>query len=288
MTANAVVTGIHIYPVKGLSGIALQQGILQATGFEFDRHWMIVMPNGRMVTQRQMPGLATLTTRIMDSRLIIAAHPEPDLIIDLETLPESRVPVSVWRDSFTALDEGLQASAWLTRILSSKYPLRLVRMAGDMIRPQSKPDLLGEHTSTRFADAAPYLLTSEASLEQVNRKLTGKGLSALPMNRFRPNIVVRGLPAFQEYQKGELSESLGRYELRSCYPCERCIVTTINQTTGAVDKLLMEPLATLVEMQTSALHKGAYFGQNVILSRGEGRQMRIGDRLSFAFECAGK
>jgi hypothetical protein len=284
VTINAVVTGIYIYPVKGCRGITLQQSVLQGTGFQFDRHWMIVMPNGRMVTQRQMPRLASLMTQILNDQLIISVDREPDQIIDLQTIPEIRVPVSVWQDSFTALDEGPQVSGWLTRVLSSKYPLRLVRMARDLIRPQSKPGLMGEHTSTLFADAAPYLLANEASLEQVNFKLMGKGLPALPMNRFRPNIVVRGYPAFLEYQKGELSDGLGRYALRSCYPCERCIVTTINQATGGMDKLLMEPLTTLLEMQTSASQKGAYFGQNVILGRGAGRVMHIGDRLDFAIE----
>ncbi len=279
--AHAQVTGLFIYPVKGLGGISLQQSALLATGLEGDRQWMLVMPNGRMVTQRQLPLMSLISTRLSGDRLVISRENEADLIINLSRVPDRQVPVSVWSDSFTALDEGELASAWFTRVLSSKFPLRLVRMDNRVLRPQSRPELLGQDTSTGFADAAPYLLASESSLQAVNARLASRGADVVPMNRFRPNLVIRGLPAFEEYKQGYLSMKSDIYSLTSCYPCERCVVTTTNQLTGEIDKIYREPLATLLEMNTVDSQKGAYFGQNMILSKGTRQLIRLGDRLAW-------
>ena len=273
------VTGLFVYPVKGLRGVALEESVLQSTGFAFDRHWMVIMPNGRMVSQRQMPLMSCITTHLSGGQLIISAASEPDLIIEINKVPNGLTPVIVWKDTFEALDEGETASAWFSRVLASKYPLRLVRMAADIVRPQSKPDLLGSDTSTHFADAAPFLLVSESSLGEVNTELAKKDLKPMPMNRFRPNIIVKGIPAFKEYEKGTLKMITDEYQFSSCYPCERCVVTTVDQSNGIVDKSLMEPLKTLQEMQTAPGYKGAYFGQNIILANGVGEKIRLGDQL---------
>lgn len=273
------VTGLFIYPVKGLKGIAKDRAVLTPTGFEYDRHWMVVMPNGRMVTQRQIPEMALLTPSIVDGRLIIKAA-DGDLIdIPLREVPEQRVDVSVWNDNFEALDEGQRISDWLTRVLQFKHPLRLVRMAKDVIRPQSEPALLGPETSTQFADAAPFLVTNESSLDDLNNQLVLKGASPVPMNRFRPNIVISGLEAYSEYQTKQLSESNDRYRLQLCFPCERCIVTTTNQETAEVDRAGQQPLATLREMNTAPGHEGAYFGQNAKLVQGAGETVSIGNQI---------
>lgn len=273
------VTGLFIYPVKGLRAIALESSELTAKGLAYDRHWMVVMPNGRMVTQRQKPLLATLATELTEQGLKISAPGREPLEITLEA-PELRVTdVTLWRDSFMALDEGAEASAWLTQALDSNYPLRLVRMDERIPRPQSKPELLGDETSTGFADAAPFLVTNESSLADLNGALETKGVVPVPMARFRPNIVVSGLPPYREYDSSCLTEEGGRYSIGLKYPSERCVVVTTDQNTGEVDRDNQQPLSTLKEMDTAPGYKGAYFGQNAVLARGQQEIIRVGDNL---------
>lgn len=278
------VTGLFIYPVKGLRGIALEQAELTSQGLACDRHWMIVMPNGRMVTQRQKPQLATLRTELTGDSLIISLAEQqplhPSLTVPLQNPVLERIPVTVWRDQFTALDEGAEASDWLTRVLDSSYPLRLVRMADNVKRPQSKPDLLGTQTSTRFADAAPFLVTNEDSLADLNQNLEIAQLDRVPMERFRPNITIKGLAPYGEYCRDCLVEISGRYSIGLCYPSERCVVVNTDQQTGAVDKEGQQPLNTLKQMNTAPGYDGAFFGQNAMLQQGEQQVIRIGDTLS--------
>ena len=140
---------------------------------------------------------------------------------------------SVWADECETVDQGEAISDWLTQALQSSSKLRLVRMAPGFVRPQSKPEYLGAQTSTHFADAAPFLVVNEASLESLNRELEARGHSSVPMDRFRPNIVVRGLAPFAEHSVKELESQ--NYSLKLCHPCERCVVTTINQATAEKD-----------------------------------------------------
>lgn len=266
---SIVVTELYIYPVKGLGGLELDSAIITRTGLEYDRHWMIVMPNGRMVTQRQIPQLAAISTALTADTLELMAPGHPSLLLDLHELPSSRVHVSVWRDSFEAGIEE-RAHAWLNRVIDFSKPLRLVRSLPDSVRTQSKPELLGEFTTTEFADAAPVLTANESSLYQLNDVLGSKDRKPVPMNRFRPNIVVQGLAPFAEYNQSTLTSD-GGVEIELCYPSERCIVTTIDQLTGKADAAFGEPLATLIEMNTNPATQGAYFGQNSIV-RGFGSE----------------
>lgn len=275
------ITGLFVYPVKGLKGIEKDRAVLTPTGFEYDRHWMVVMPNGRMVTQRQIPAMALLTPSIDEDRLVIKAA-DGDAIaipITLSEVTKPPVDVSVWNDNFVALDEGERVSEWLTRKLNFKHSLHLVRMAEDVIRPQSQPELLGKETSTQFADAAPFLVTNESSLEDLNNRLIQQNQKPVPMNRFRPNIVISGLPAYSEFQTKQLLELNRSYSLQLCFPCERCVVTTTNQDTAEVDRKTQQPLATLRQMNTAPGHQGAYFGQNAKLLKGLNKIVKVGDNL---------
>ena len=274
------VTGLFLYPVKGLRGVAVNSAELTGRGLRYDRNWMIVMPNGRMVTQRQKPQLATLSAELSDGYLRIGAVGHPELKVPLLQESGTLVDVSVWRDNFSALDAGEEASIWLTRALSSNYPLRLVSMDDRQTRPQSKPELMGENTHTAFADAAPFLITNEASLKVLNEELVLRDIEPVPMDRFRPNIVVNGLLAFSEYSDRVLRHSDRKYQLALKYPSERCVVITTDQKTGMVDKALGEPLKTLKSMNTAPGYQGAYFGQNSILEEGVGETIKKGDILN--------
>lgn len=274
---QAQVTGLTIYPVKSLKGIALEQANLTNAGLEHDRRFMVVRPNGRFVTQREMPGLALIETELTDEGVRLSRPSRGETTLPYKSRDGESIPAWIWGAWCQAVDEGDEVSSWLTAALECDTPLRLVRMAEGFVRPQGKPEELGENTHTYFADTAPFLVANEASLEALNKELAARGLEQVPMNRFRPNIVVRGLESFSEHRLGGLKAKAWELEFR--HPCERCVVTTIDQETGRKDPG-WQPFRTLKEINPVPGEKPApAFGQNATLEAGEGATIAVGDQL---------
>lgn len=279
------ITQLNIYPVKSLRGIALEEAKLVETGLAHDREWMLVDSVGRFVTQRELPAMATISV-FLDAETLRLEHPSREpLCVPLgtpETLDERlRHTVYVWKDRCEALDEGDEASRWLTDVLGELKgsQLRLVRFApehrreveGDFLKPN-------EQSHTRFADGYPLLVVNTASLNALNKQLAEQGVEAVPMNRFRPNIVVEGEPAFAEVSWAELmTAGKGRLGLRK--PCQRCKIITQDQHSG-VAPAPKEPLRSLVLMGTQPGWRGAFFGQNAIVLEGVGTTLRVGECLA--------
>jgi uncharacterized protein len=269
------ITALNIYPVKGCRGIALQSARVAATGFEHDREWLITRPDGRFMTQREEPRLALIETALIDRQL-----PGDETLrlrvpggAELEVLPAApgrAVEVTVWKDRCAAFDAGDEAAEFLTGYLGS--PVRLVRFDARRKRPSNPDWTPGVEALNQFSDGFPWLLASEASLEDLNSRLQRK----LPMNRFRPNIVVSGLPPFGEDRLHDVTA--GSVRLRRAKPCARCIVTTTDQATGMRDGT--EPLQTLRQFRFDRELKGVVFGQNMILIEGVGAQLRVGQELT--------
>lgn len=265
---TATITALHIYPVKSCAGIALSSARMTATGFEFDRQWMIARPNGRFVTQRELPRLALIGTAIDDAHLRLTAPEVEPLALPLNHDGE-RTQVVVWRDQCAALDAGDAAANWLERVMGE--PLRLVRFDPNGKR-QADPAWTGAiEAYAQFADAFPWLLISEGSLAALNERLP----RPLPMNRFRPNIVVSGLAPFEEDSVESLSDD--RVSLHPIKPSTRCAITTTDQTRGERDG--DEPLRTLRAFRFDRELRGVTFGQNVIASRGTGKYLKVGQTL---------
>ncbi|SEL83689.1 MOSC domain-containing protein [Halomonas daqiaonensis] len=275
------ITRLNIYPVKSLGGITLDHAELATRGLPYDRHWMVVDDIGRFVTQRQLPHMAQIVVRL-DNEALVLDHPEATpLCIPLQRDDQPRLPVYVWDDQCQALDEGAEAAAWLGNVLGSYQGsgLRLVRFAPDQ-RRGVEPHFLapGELAHTAFADGYPFLVVSEASLAEVNRVLQAKGLAPVPMERFRPSLVVDGDEPFAENGWSALSTFDEGIRLGLRKPCQRCKITTVDQATGEI-AVPGEPLRTLVEMNTRHA-PGGYFGQNAILLAGKGETLAVGDRLT--------
>lgn len=274
------ITGLYIYPVKSLKGIALDEATLTPQGFLNDRRWMIVRSSGRFVTQRDLPRLALIHTGLTDSGVNLTFDGHGAISVPFNSAGGEPVQTRVWGDACEAVDEGEEVSRWLTSAMESAEKLKLVHMQPGFVRPQGKPGELGEETNTLFADAAPFLVAGEASLSELNRELAARGHPPVPMDRFRPNVVVRGLQPFAEHRLDGLENS--EYRLKFCHPCERCVVTTINQDTAVKDPS-RQPFITLREINPAPGKKPApAFGQNAILARGDGAMATLGDRLSSA------
>lgn len=279
MTRGAVeITQLTIYPVKSMKGIGLDRATLTPRGLEHDRRFMVVRENGRFVTQRDLPRLALVHTALEEEGVVLSMDGHGNITLPSDNTAGERILTNVWGDPCEALDQGEEISRWLTQALRSDIPLRLVRMAPDYVRPQTQPENLGADTHTFFADAAPFLVAGESSLARLNAELEARGHHTVPMNRFRPNIVVRGLEPFAEHAAGGLE--CDRYGLKFCHPCERCVVTTIDQSTAEKDPG-WQPFNTLRDINPAPGKKPApAFGQNAILLAGDGQAIYRGERLS--------
>ncbi|MDR5859462.1 MOSC domain-containing protein [Halomonas eurihalina] len=277
------ITQLNIYPVKSLRGIGLETASITARGFAFDRHWMIINDDNRFVTQREVPAMAQVRVRLEPQALMLEHDDATEpLVVEFgrdEVAP--RLAVRIWKDDCEALDEGAEASAWLTEVLGRPdgSRLRLVRFPDNQRRDIDPDHLHGESAETGFADGYSFLVTSEASLVALNARLSDKGGDEVPMSRFRPNIVVQGDEAFDEREWAELGSDEAGVRLGLRKPCKRCKIITQDQYTG-VAPAPKEPLKTLVEMATQPGMKGAFFGQNAILLAGQDRELRVGDRLT--------
>lgn len=243
-------TGLFYYPVKSCRGYALKTAVLDARGIQHDRRFLIVDAENRFVTQREHAKLALLEPHIANGTLTLSAPGQPTLSIDTHSATERRV-VQIWRDTVEALDQGEAAAQWLSEYLSK--PMRLVKFDEAVVRKVNAQYARRPTDQTGFADGYPLLLISQESLDDLNARLA----TPLPMNRFRPNLVVSGTEPYAEDTWKQIR--IGEVVLEIVKPCARCVTTTTDQSTAVRGK---EPLATLATYRDS--ERGVLFGQNVI------------------------
>jgi uncharacterized protein len=267
---TVTVSALHVYPVKGLKGVDLREAQATERGLEHDRRWMVVDATGEFLSQRVLPRMATVWTAIEDGMLELSA---PDMeTLRLPLAPESgdRMRVRVWTSECEALAPSAEADAWLSGYLGIDG-CRLVRMP-ESTRRTSNALYAGPGKLVGFADGYACLALSESSLADLNARLVAKGERALPMNRFRPNVVVAGGPAYDEDAWKEIA--IGEAVFRAAKPCGRCQVTTTDQSTGEV--IGPEPLATLAAYREHP-EFGIMFGMNWVMEK-KGA-IRVGDAV---------
>lgn len=276
------ITQLNIYPVKSLKGISVTRSELQAHGLAWDRRWMLVDTQQRFVTQRQLPALATVGVALTDDHLVLS-HPDVEPLSVPLAEPEGNLRlVSVWNDHCKARPESEDVSSWLVAALGEQAQgLSMVRFATEFTRAVEEDFLDGGSAHTYFADGYPFLIATTGSLDALNQALVAGGHAPVPMNRFRPNIVIKSDEAWAEDRWLTLNEHSGAFQLALRKPCKRCKITTIDQHT-AMMPAPAEPLKTLIELNTQPTLKGAYFGQNATLIAGVGGVIRVGDRLEAA------
>ena len=266
----ASIASLHIYPVKSCRGIDVSSFLMTPTGPEWDRRWMIVTAASQFITQRSHPKLATIAVAVGDGRLTLSAEGRAPLVVDVDHAGESR-PVTIWNDECLGIDAGDAAAVWLSEHLDDT--LRLVRI--DPRRPRlANAKYVGPDASAiAFTDGYPILMISNESLAELNRRLP----ESLPMARFRPNLVIEGVPAHAEDAMTLFrSDSI---VLRGVKLCTRCSVTTTDQLTGARDPH-QQPLRALGKYRHDYALKGVVFGQNCTIVDGIGERLRVGAGLS--------
>jgi uncharacterized protein YcbX len=248
-------SSLHVYPVKSCGGLSPTEWEVDDFGLRYDRRWMVVTLDGDFVTQREQPRLALVRPVLTPEALVLHAPGMPELTVPLVPLARERVRVQVWDDITQGAPAGPDAAQWLSRFIGQ--PVRLVWMPNDVVRITDPAYAVGHRVS--FADGFGFLLISEASLVELNRRLE----TPLPMNRFRPNLVVSGAEPFAEDGWRELR--LGALELTVVKPCARCVTTTTDQETAERG---VEPLRTLATFRKR--NGKVMFGQNLV-HRGRGR-----------------
>ncbi len=256
---------ITIYPIKSFAGIDLTESEVSERGLLYDRNWMLVSKLGMFISQREFKELSLLTTHIEGDTLKIAHRFQKNFQIELG-LTESMHALSkvdVWDDTMLAENVSEKASQQLSEIL--KQEVSLVRIGKDTSR-LADPRFVDKEIQVSFADGYPFLIISQASLDDLNSRLE----SPVEMNRFRPNIVVSGSKAFEEDTWREIQ--IGECIFQIVKPCARCEVTTINQLTAERGK---EPLRTLSKYRRDG--NKVLFGQNMVaLKKGK---IRVGDEV---------
>lgn len=276
------ISELFVYPIKSCSGIALNEARLLATGFEYDRCWMVVDPRGAMLTQRAYPRMALIDVEIRERDLVIRAPGMPELRTPLDPAQLAGAPkvqTEVWDDAAYGLDTGDACGAWFSAFIG--VTARLLRFDPERQRIVD-PAYTGNHAATtHFADGFPLLVIGQASLDDLNARLGSKGAPSIPINRFRPNVVLTGLDAYEEDFVESLSAEGAEndaVELRLVKPCSRCPMPTIDQAKGAPDPdWPNEPTDTMSAYRANAQRGGAItFGNNAIVARGAGAWLRVG------------
>lgn len=293
---SARLARLFVYPVKSCAGVELQESVLTETGLALDRAWMVVDAHSNFVTQRQQPRLVLVQPKLLAHGVLLNAPGMPTLTVpeaDSGYISGQRAQVKVWDDVVPAFDMGDEAAQWFTSFLGGTadgspakdvQPYRLVRFDPAHQRVSSLTWTAGVQAFNQFNDGFPLLVISEASLANLNEKLVAGGQEPVGMERFRPNVVLSGLQAHDEDRVGvmTLQADFEQVWLKPVKPCPRCPIPNIDPLSGIGGTQVSDMLQTY--RQDARLGGAVTFGMNVIVLRGVGAVLRVGQSLSADFD----
>jgi len=259
MKPRITIASLHIYPVKSGRVIDCVEARIGPRGLQHDRHWMLIDAAGQFLTQRTHPQLAQLAASI-DAECLCLEHPSCGKLTlalpsDFPSPQGHTKNVTIWRRTHAALDAGDEAADYCTKLIGSYA--RLVSAIDQ-----------------NFPDGYPLLVCNAASLADLNQRMQ----AALPMSRFRPNIVLTGLNPWDEDRINTLQ--IGSVRLQFVKPCTRCVITSLDQASGMPD---VNPLPTLREFRWNPKLQGVTFGENANVLSGTGTSLRVGDAVEIAW-----
>lgn len=278
-----VISELVLYPIKSCAGVSVRQATLTTAGLSvdnvYDREWMVVDEHGQFLTQREHPRLALVAPRIKLDTIELRAPGMLRLEIPLDLpAPDNEVlrEVKLWDDTVLAYDCDETTATWFSQVIGT--PCRLVRFHASAKRFTSTRWTGGVQAPTLFADGYPVLVIGSASLADLNVKLATAGRDPLPMDRFRPNVVVDGIDAYEEDYVDTFSA--GAAVLKPVKPCPRCPIPSVDQATGVPGA---DPLDILQAYRKKPqLDDAVCFGMNCIVTKGEGERLFVGQQVAAA------
>jgi uncharacterized protein YcbX len=266
---------LGFYPIKGCRGLNIRSATLAPTGLALpaegamevgDREWVIVDENNEFLSQREHPKMALIETTLTSTHLRLKAPGM--LLLEVPLASEGDVlEVQVWNDRVAAVTQGEVADTWISRFL--EMPARLMRFDPEAQRLSNARYTAPDVAPYKFADAFALLVTNQASLDDLNQRLEAKGEARGTMARFRPNLVLEGLPAYEEDYIKTLR--IGPVTLRAVKRCARCTVPGVDPATGIASNVVPDLLATYRNSDD-----GVMFGVNAIVVEGVGTELRAG------------
>jgi uncharacterized protein YcbX len=284
------ISEINIYPIKSLKGISLEGAVVEKRGLRFDRRWMLTDRDGIFFTQRETPKMATIAVRVDSGQLIVESETAGTLTIPFEPDRATRQNVVVWQSEVAGEVYTGEVSEWFSDVLGRSCQLVLMPEASER-HVSEKFDQGGDIVS--FADGYPLMMIGEGSLAEVNERIEENYRDAdegvrvpFPMNRFRPNLVVRGSDPFAEDRWAKIR--VGEAIFRVVKPCGRCVMTTVDQARGEFDG--KEPLKTMATFRMAKdvfpntfeelgqTANAVLFGENLI-PENPGATIRVGDEV---------
>ena len=280
-----ILTELNLYPIKSCAGISLREATLTPAGLMsqhiYDREWMIVDESGQALTQREFPKMALIEPRIKADTLELRS---PGMLrfevpLDLpDPADEKVIRVKVWDDEVDAYDCDDTTALWFSNALGTAC--RLVRFHPNAQRLANKEWTKDIDAPTLFSDGFPMLVIGTGSLDDLNEKLLAQGRAALPMNRFRPNLVFSDLPAFEEDYA--TLYTIGNAQLKPVKPSPRCSIPSIDQASGEFGP---DPLDILQSYRSNPkLDDRITFGMNTLLLSGEGEVIRVGQNVEIELD----
>ncbi|KUG09660.1 MOSC domain-containing protein [Solirubrum puertoriconensis] len=263
-SALLTLSDLYLYPVKSLGGFRVSEAAIEPRGLRHDRRWLLVDERGKFLTQRTLPKMALLHLEYAHNGFIVRHIERPELkplLVPFEAEHKGTQFVTVWDDMVFAFRGLREHDEWFSEALGLNC--RMVHMPEAALRAPDGGDARG---LVSFADAYPFLVIGQASLDDLNQRLA----QPVPMNRFRPNIVVRGAAAYAEDTWHNFS--IGGNHFEGVRPCGRCVLTTTDQQTA---ERTPEPLRTLAQYRT--VDNSVMFGLNTVGP--EQGLLRVGDAI---------
>ena len=277
---TATIAALVVYPVKSCSGVPVNEAVLTEAGLDLDRAWMVVDAQGEFVSQRELPRMALIRPQLKTYEIILRAPGMLALHLAIDAV-EQPVRVRVWDDEVPAYDMGAVAAQWFSDFLGQ--PLRLVRFDPAHRRLSSLKWTGGIEAPNQFSDGFPVLVTSEASLHDLNGRLQATGHHRVEMDRFRPNLVLRGVQAHDEdrLEVLRIATEAGVAELKPVKPCARCPIPNIDPATAESEPAVGNTLQAY--RRDSRLNGAVTFGMNAIVLKGDGQLLRVGQSVGANF-----
>lgn len=280
-------TGLNIHPVKSMAIRPVPSADVSYGGLSTDRCWGVIDADGVVITAREAHGLFAITPDTpatdpsLDAALRLRAPDLPDLLLDEPT--GDLVRAKVHSQELRGLPAGAEADAWVRKAMG-RDDVRLV-WCDDPTRRTLNPAHSRAQDFTAYADGYPVTIASESSLRQLNDWIVEGALergeeppAPLPMQRFRPNLVVDSETPYAEDEWSRVT--VGEVRFRVAKPTDRCVMTTIDPDTLTTGK---EPIRTLARHRLFD-HKTMFAIHLIPETTG---RIAVGDEVTVAWDGVG-